>query len=1022
MDSRLWQRLKPLLDAALKEPESERLAFVEAACAGDPELKNELLRLLHDGETGELPSNSSAAFPRISAFAAGQVLLDRFYILRLIGRGGMGEVYEAEDIELGRIALKTIRQSVTARPGMLARFKQEIQLARKVSGENVCRIYELFTMPAQDGHGPAAFLTMEYLDGVVLAAKLRSSPLSWEEARQIALDLCAGLTAIHEAGVLHRDLKSSNVMLVQRHGQQQAVLTDFGLATPLDPDSSPAAREASQVIAGTPEYMAPEQFEGSDLTRAADIYALGVILYEMVTGQQPYPAHTPLAAAVRRARKPELRKAPRGWREIIFRCLEYDPAKRYKSAAELGAALRRAANPVALVTHDTALFIRRFKIGVAITVLAAVAAGCFYLVRRMSLHTPPAEAVKLYDKGVAALREATYVKAIHALQSAVDRDPSFAMAHARLAEAWSELDFTGTADHEMLLATTASRQQRISPADRKYLAASQATLTRDYPDAVRQYREILDSEPEEDQPAALVDLGRAEEKAGQTAAALQEYEKAAKRAPDQPAAFVHIGILESRMQHAAAANTAFAQAEKLYLADENLEGLAEVEYQQGYLANEQGDTKAARLHLDKALEDARRIPSVQLEIRTLTQLSSVASDAKDQTEAADYANQAIYLANSNQLQYWAADGLVRLAITYESGDPASEAKAEQLLQQAIQIAHQSDQRRVEARANIEMANLRKDHPDQVIVYATRALDYYKKNGFEEATYDASILLARAQRDQGQINPALKTSEEMLSLAEKAGSKTEISLAQDLTGTLLMRQEKYPSAAASFANALSGSTEANRPYVARHYAEALWRSGQYDSAEEILRQYPARAGSTPEAVVRVNMQLSQRNYAGALALSEAALADVDPDKWPWELVIAKAIAEAHTGNAQDAERLMADIKSQSNDARLLASWNLSAAEIELLKKNPAEARQEAEAAMDYYKQVGAPESELLGASFAAQADHMSGDAEEEKKSADFGLDILRQLQQSWSPTQFQSFVSRPDIKNAAQQLQLSSRAI
>src|SRR6202042_1934691 len=128
-----------------------------------------------------------------------------------------------------------------------------------------------------------------------------------------------------------------------------------------------------------------------------------------------------------------------------------------------------------------------------------------------------------------------YVKAITALQSAVEKDPKFAMAHARLAEAWSELDFAGTADHEMLLASSESHQQRIGSDDQKYLAASQATLTRDYAGAVRDYRQILDGKPDEERPAALVDLGRAQEKAGDMAAALASYQQAAKLAPDEPA-------------------------------------------------------------------------------------------------------------------------------------------------------------------------------------------------------------------------------------------------------------------------------------------------------------------------------------------------------------------------------------------------------------------------------------------------------------------------------------------------------
>ena len=275
----------------------------------------------------------------------GETLLGRFKIVRRVGRGGMGEVYEAEDLELGRIALKTIRQNL-AGPEMLRQFKQEIQLARKVSGANVCRIYELFTTPSADGREQVAFLTMEFLDGEMLTDRLRRGALDWQQARGIALELCAGLASIHEAGVLHRDLKSRNIMLVERNQKTVAVLTDFGLALPIAAGSGMAGAADRQAIAGTPEYMAPEQFEGGELTRAADIYAFGVVLYELVTGRQPYAAHTPLAAAVRRGRKPDLARAPQGWREIIFRCLEYDPARRVPVGRRSGGGVAPGGEPI----------------------------------------------------------------------------------------------------------------------------------------------------------------------------------------------------------------------------------------------------------------------------------------------------------------------------------------------------------------------------------------------------------------------------------------------------------------------------------------------------------------------------------------------------------------------------------------------------------------------------------------------------------------------------------------------------
>jgi hypothetical protein len=1026
MDPKLWQRLKPLLDGALKEPEGARAGYV-ADCTDDPMLRDELKHLLESSQTGELPANSEILAPRSNSFTAGETLLGRFHIVRLVGRGGMGEVYEAEDLELGRIALKTIRHSVAARAGMLARFKQEIQLARKVSGPNVCRIYELFTVPETDGRSATAFLTMEFLDGMVLTERLRRGRMDWDRARSFALDMCAGLAAIHEAGVLHRDFKSSNIMLARRNGVERAVLTDFGLAMPLDEaaggSGEPQAGSSRHVIAGTPEYMAPEQFEGSELTGAADIYALGIVMYEMVTGQHPYAAHTPLAAAVRRAKTPDLTKAPHGWREIIFRCLQYDPAKRYKSAGEVAAALRRTANPLAQATHDAAGTLRRSKVAVAAVLIAAAGLVGWEILQRVRMHRPPAEAVRWYGKGVAALREATYVKAIAALQSAVELDPKYAMAHARLAEAWSELDFTGQADHEMLLASSESHQQRISGDDQKYLAASQATLTRDYAGAVRDYRELLDEKRDEDRPAGLVDLGRAQEKAGNMSGALTSYELAAKLAPDEPAAFVHIGILESRQQHEAQANTAFAQAEKLYRAETNLEGLAEIEYQQGYLANEQQDPATAKPHLETALASAKQIPSPQLEIRTLTQLSSAASLAGNSKEAADDANAAIELANSNQLESWAADGMVRLADSYlASGDPAATAKAKGILQQALAIAKQSEQRRVEARANIDMANLSKDDPDAAAMYAQQALDYYKPNGFSEGTNGAYTLLARAQRDKDELVPALKLSEELVAEAQRSGSAGQVALARNLQGTILLRQEQYPAALVILNSALSGSSAVVRPYLENNYAQALWRVGDYSGAESVLQKDPSKATEQQAAEIRVEMELSQKHYAKAAAMADAAMSGMSAEDRPVELVIMKARAESYIGKEQDADKELEALQARIPAKGLTrAEWQLAAGEIAMAGNQPSVAHENGQKALNYYRSLNAVESEIRAAALVTRAAQMSGVAKDGTDAANFGLDILHQLHDSWSPTQYQAFLSRPDIKDAAQQLQAGASA-
>jgi len=292
-----------------------------------------------------------AGDPDLPRLRPEELLAGRFSIVRFIARGGMGAVYEAEDLSLRtRVALKIIRSVLLADTSALERFRREVLLARRVAHPNVCHVYEFYE--ARTAEGVAVhFLTMELLDGDTLARRLRDrGRMSTPEALPLVLQMCDGLEAAHAEGVVHRDFKSSNVLLVQRRATSgdssstRAVITDFGIARPLESGAEPALTGAAGMI-GTPEYMAPEQVTGGAITPATDLYALGVVLYEMVTGQLPFTGDTPLAAAARRIH--ESPPAPhavlpgldRRWSAIILRCLSREPERRFRSATEVREAL-----------------------------------------------------------------------------------------------------------------------------------------------------------------------------------------------------------------------------------------------------------------------------------------------------------------------------------------------------------------------------------------------------------------------------------------------------------------------------------------------------------------------------------------------------------------------------------------------------------------------------------------------------------------------------------------------------------
>ena len=265
-------------------------------------------------------------------FLPGTLLATRYRIVALLGRGGMGEVYRANDLKLGQpVALKFLPESTAGSEVTLSRFYNEIRIARQVSHPNVCRVYDLGDVDGQP------YLSMEYVDGEDLGALMRRiGRLPADKALEIARKLCAGLAAAHDKGVLHRDLKPSNIML---DGRGHVLITDFGLAGLADQLHGPEVRN------GTPAYMAPEQLAGREVTMRSDIYSLGLVLYEIFTGKRAFEAAT-LAELVRLHTETApvspttlVKDLDPVVERVILRCLDPDPRNRPASALAVAAAL-----------------------------------------------------------------------------------------------------------------------------------------------------------------------------------------------------------------------------------------------------------------------------------------------------------------------------------------------------------------------------------------------------------------------------------------------------------------------------------------------------------------------------------------------------------------------------------------------------------------------------------------------------------------------------------------------------------
>jgi Tfp pilus assembly protein PilF len=1029
------RRLTSLFEHVMERPVEERESFARGQCNDDAEVLAKLLDLLRSAEESTHSLDPSAARTEPDgyrpAYSNGEVLLNRFRIVRFLGRGGMGEVYEAHDDQMGRVALKTIRPEIAEHPQILARFRHEVQCARKVAHRNVCRIHELFFLPGTGTRPATPFLTMEFLEGVALSDRVDAgNPLPIEEAENIALQICGGLQAIHEAEIVHRDLKSRNIMLAERKWGTEAVVMDFGLARETHADSAVVGGSAATIpgaVVGTPQYMAPEQFQGGTITAATDIYALGVVLYEMAVGKLPFEGSTPLAAAVERAKPLAAVSSIRHgisdrWDSTIACCLQYEPEDRFQSASQVAAALTARTHwPVQ--AREFANHHRRATLLATAFAVAVLAAVSFFWHRSRRGPAVSEEAQRWYDQGTAALREGTYLKAANALQRAVDLDKAFVLGHARLADAWNELDFASKAKDEMLEASSLTSGGRLSPLDQQYVEAIRHTIVRDFPAALADYQAILNSLDGAGIANGRVDVGRAYEKAGKIDQAIASYKAAAKLDPQAPAPFVRLGVLESRRKQTAEADAAFSRAESLYSAATNLEGIAEIDFERGNDANTQLQLGEARKYLNKSLLAAKAIPSLQLQIRALTRMSVSEYLGRNTDDAIGLAKQSIALAQENGLEYWAIDGLIRLGNAYIMRPDYRQAAPE--LERALTLAQRGQHPRLIALAQLSLASVRayQEKPNEVIPLAQAALDYYRSMGFASESVDALTQIVRAQRDQGENQAALKSGQELLGFATKLNNPVAIMRAEDAVGSVLLDLEIYPEALDHFQKALSASHAVNTDeYYLLHYANAVWRLGKYGEAERTLASLPAKSRSRADIAVGVAeitsaMLMSQKRYALAKEIARRSLEDksnIDPGYFERLMCEIETVSRSPVSAEEWCQKAVTQAQHES-DRMAAAAAQLALANANLAAGNALQALPIAQSTSDFFAASGQRESEYLSLLSLAKISRALKDDRNAKQSAQKALDILSGFEHNWSPQQYQSYSSRPDVREATDAL-------
>lgn len=981
----------------------------------------------------------------------------------------MGTVYLAEDTHLGRRVAIKFPSINSDSHDFRARFLRE---ARAVSELNHPGIATLFDYGETEEGRP--FLVMELARGRPLADLMQQGELNLTRALGIIIDVATALVEAHARGVVHRDIKPSNIMIDDRG---QIKVLDFGLAKQLNPDlsasSEPEARTLlstetrSGVVLGTPAYLSPEQAVGGAIDGRSDLFALGTLLYEAITGRTPFAGNSfiEIAANVLHVEPQPPSKlnslVPRELDFIALKALAKKPNKRYQSAKELiadlnavkdnleetsGQTLIRKTVPSALTGHSRTLNnlsqilqrpripISYILIGLAVVVIGA---GVALRLGRTAPHTPPAEAARWYEVGTSALRDGAFYQASQALEKAIAADDGYMLAHARLAEALVELDYVDRAKDELLRVNSTDRAT-LSKLDSLYLEAITATARHDFAKAVDFYNRLAGETVASDKAYVLVDLGRAYENNNDLAGAIRSYKDATNQNSQYGAAYLRLGIAYAKQGDDTEALPSFDKAESIYRALGNLEGRAEVAFQRGALFNKRNKLVEARTELEQALVLAKANDNKSQTIKTLLQLCSVSFDAGETARSTEYAQEAVDLAQKNGMENLSTQGLVDLGYSFLIRGKLTE--AEKYLSQALDSAQRAKARRNEARARASMANLRlqQNNPDQAVKYLEPAIAFYQQGGYRSENFSCLQLLARANLQKGDYSAVQTSQQQLLQVAEESKDQSLIALAHAERGSALAREEKFTEALAHLnqAYAIYNTQGVQRSigYNLTDRAEALWRLGRYDEAQGLLNQAAAIADKPGGELKRLSVEiqliaaeidLSQGRFPEAKAkgerVFEKAGSEFKNTATGAKLVI--GLAQSYGGAKGAGKQTVTEafeLSKQLNDPAQLATAQLALAEVMLLSGDSQAAASSASEAQQTFARLGQAASEWRALLIAGSVSQNLGDKNRAREYAMRARDSLSKLEQRWGSENYNTYLSRPDIQRDRKQLdQLTS---
>lgn len=984
--------------------------------------------------------------------------VSHYRIIEKLGVGGMGVVFVAEDTQLARrVAIKFL--STLDRP-YRARFLREARAVSKLQHQNIATVFEYGETP--EGQ---PYIVMELVKGKTLHELLDEVSLSLLQSVHVAESIAEALAEAHRLGIVHRDIKPSNVVVNER---EQVKVLDFGLAKLLDDQVDAedggnvatllATRTQSNVVVGTPLYLSPEQATGRPVDGRSDLFALGALLYECLTGQSAFSGSSAIeigAQIIHVNPPPPSSINPAVTKEldrITMKALEKSVTKRYQTAAEIlhdlkqvaGTLTREAPRRVVRGSRDIAptrevrqsalttiaetirrprLSLATFAIGILVVALAVWAVVRWW---KPTPYKPSAVAQEWFNKGTDALREGAFWQAGKSLDKAVQEDPNFALAHAYLAEAWWELDYSDRAKNELMRVTALVPNRQLLPRDQElYLEAINATVSRDFPAAINAYKNLVAIKSND--ARSYVDLGRAYERNEELDKAIENYVKAASIDSEYATAYLRAGGCYSRKSDFASASAAFDKAQTLFKAFANAEGLTEVFRQRGILLRSSGRFDEANQQFELAFETASATGNEFQQISSLLDRSFLAFNRGFTDQAQSYAEKAVDFARKRQLENLAVSGLIELGNAHKARGEFDD--AEKYYKQAIDFAHANNGQRRKASAMLNLGGMyiQQLRTDEGLALVEEAYAFFQANNYRRQVMICLSEMARGNRRKGNYEAALKALEQKLEIAQQTGNQPEIAFAYGDIGSVEIEQQRYPEALANYDRSYALNKELGRAimiaYNQHNRANILWRLGEADKAREALTEsfeIASRPDSTYKALLpdirlsHAQIYLSERKFQDAIRTSEEAikLAGTSYPNVSIEARYTLGLAKSLSGATREGLKLCEAASNEatnSKDEGLISRSLLAHAEAAVESGEVELGLRLATQAAERFAKNGQQESEWRAWLIAGMASAKGGDRTNSETQFAKGRDVLRQLENKWNPEAIKLYLRRADIQ-------------